>query len=73
MRLRTGDRVALFGRHEVLVDKSNPLWEHEAEDRELLDIPTVTVDVVLTQQSLAGKSLSELASRPRRAGYSCAS
>jgi putative transport protein len=60
MRLRTGDHVALFGRHEALVNKSNPLWEHEAEDRELLDIPTVTVDIVLTNKTLAGRSLSEL-------------
>jgi putative transport protein len=61
MRLRTGDHVALFGRHEALVSKSNPLWEHEAEDRELLDIPTVTVDIVLTDKTVAGKSLGELA------------
>ena len=61
IRLRAGDRVALFGRHEALVDKSNPLWAHEAEDRELIDIPTVTVDVVLTSKALAGKSLGELA------------
>jgi putative transport protein len=60
MRLRTGDCVALFGRHEVLVNKDNPLWEHEAEDRELLDIPTVTVDVVLTNKAIAGKALGEL-------------
>jgi len=67
-RLHTGDRVALFGRHEVLVDKGNPLWEHEVEDRELLDIPTVTVDVVLTQKALARKSLGELAKRTAARG-----
>ncbi|HTT37504.1 MAG TPA: aspartate-alanine antiporter [Burkholderiales bacterium] len=60
MRLQTGDRVALFGRHEALVNKNNPLWEHEAEDRELLDIPTVVVDIVLTSKAIAGKSLGEL-------------
>ncbi len=60
-RLHTGDGVALFGRHEALVNKSNPLWEHEAEDRELIDIPTITVDVVLTDKLTAGKSLGELA------------
>ena len=59
-RLRAGDRVALFGQHEALVDKNNPLWEHEAEDRELIDIPTVTVDVVLTNKTIAGKSLGEI-------------
>jgi putative transport protein len=67
-RLHTGDRVALFGRHEVLVDKSNPLWEHEAEDRELLDIPTVTVDIVLTKKTHARKSLGELAKRAAARG-----
>ena len=60
LRLRTEDRVALFGRHEVLVNKTNPLWEHEAEDRELIDVPTVTVDVVLTNKAFAGKPLEEL-------------
>jgi len=68
LQLRTGDRVALFGRHEVLVDKTNPLWEHEAEDRELLDIPTLTVDVVLTNKTLAGKPLGELAKQAASRG-----
>ena len=67
-RLRAGDRVALFGRHEALVDKSNPLWDHEAEDRELIDIPTVTVDVVLTNKAVAGKSLGELGKEARARG-----
>jgi putative transport protein len=61
MRLRAGDRVVLSGRRSVLVGDANPLRAHEVEDPELLDIPTVTVDVVLTNREYGGRSLRELA------------
>ena len=62
-RLHAGDRVALSGRREMLVGEMNPLRAHEAEDPELLDIPAVRVDVVLTSKEHAGHSLRELAER----------
>jgi putative transport protein len=58
--LVAGDRVVLSGRREVLVGESNPLRAHEAEDPELLDIPTVSVDVVLTNREFHESSLREL-------------
>ena len=58
--LRAGDRVVLSGRRELLVGDANPLRAHEAEDPELLDIPAVSVDVVLTSKADARRSLEEL-------------
>jgi putative transport protein len=58
--LRAGDRVVLSGRRELLVGNANPLRALEAEDPELLDIPAVSVDVVLTSKAHAGRSLEEL-------------
>jgi putative transport protein len=60
LRLRAGDRVVLAGRRQVLVGDANPLKSHEAEDPELLDIPTTAVDVVLTDKQRAGQSLVDL-------------
>jgi putative transport protein len=59
--LRAGDRVVLSGRRQVLVGEGNPLRAHEAEDPELLDIPTVTLDVVLTSRELGGRALQQIA------------
>ena len=50
----------LSGRRELLVGNANPLRALEAEDPELLDIPAVSVDVVLTSKAHAGRSLEEL-------------
>jgi putative transport protein len=61
LRLAAGDRVVLSGRRQVLVGEGNPLHAHEAEDPELLDIATVSLDVVLTNKEYAEKSLRELA------------
>jgi putative transport protein len=61
MLLAPGDRIALSGRLEALAGEGNPLHEHEARDRELLDIPTVTLNVVLTRADLAARPLMELA------------
>jgi putative transport protein len=59
-RLQPGDRIVLSGRRSVLVGEINPLRNHEAEDPELLDIPIVTVDVVLTNREHADHTLREL-------------
>jgi putative transport protein len=61
MRLAAGDRVALSGRFEALAGEGNPLHEGEALDRELLDIPTVTLNLVLTRADLAGRAIIDVA------------
>ena len=61
LQLRAGDRVALSGRQERLLGGDNPLRDHEVDDRELLDIPSVEVEVVLTRRDRAGRTLAELA------------
>ena len=58
----------LSGRRELLVGGANPLASHEAEDPELLDIAATTVNVVLTNKELAGRTLSELAQRTNARG-----
>ncbi|MBL8223942.1 MAG: hypothetical protein JNM50_01320 [Chromatiales bacterium] len=59
--LTAGDRIALAGRMEALAGEANPLHEHEVRDRELLDIPTVTLNVVLTRADLAARPIIGLA------------
>jgi putative transport protein len=59
--LREGDCVVLSGRRQVLVGETNPLRDSEAEDHELLDIPTIQVDVVVTDKSAVGQTLQALA------------
>ena len=59
--LQAGDRLALTGRSEVLVGEGNPLRGAEVDDEELLDIPAVEVDVVVTRRDLAGRPLGRLA------------
>ena len=49
MVLHKGDRVALTGRGEVLASAENPLRAYEIDDPDLLDIPVLTVDHVLTR------------------------
>jgi putative transport protein len=59
-RLDAGDHVALAGRQSVLAGSANPLHAHEADDRELLDLPVADVDVILTRKEFAGRELGEL-------------
>ena len=61
--LAAGDRVALAARHETLVASANPLCASEVDDPELLDIPSVEVDVLLTRRDLAGRTLGEVGER----------
>ncbi len=59
--LHKGDRVALTGRGEVLASAGNPLRTYEIDDPDLLDIPVVTVDHVLTRGDLGHRTLAEVA------------
>lgn len=58
--LRDGDTVVVAGRPGALLHASRPLVE-EVHDPELLDIPTVSAEFVLTRRDLGGRTLEELA------------
>jgi putative transport protein len=58
--IRVDDVVAVATRHDVLVEHGSKIGL-EVEDRELLDIPIEVLDVVVTNKTLAGGSLAELA------------
>jgi putative transport protein len=53
------DVVAVATRHEVHVERGATIGP-EVDDKELLDFPAEALDVVITNKSLAGKSLAEL-------------
>jgi putative transport protein len=61
LRLQPGDVLALAGRRDVLLSGRYPIASTEMDDAELLDIPVAIVDVTLTNQAFAGKSLRMLA------------
>jgi len=54
------DVVAVATRHEVHVERGAAIGP-EVDDKELLDFPVEALDVVMTNKSFAGKTLSELA------------
>ena len=58
LALQAGDVIALSGPRQVIVDVIGPRAE-EIEDKELLDIPVTTADVLLMDPKLAGKTIGE--------------
>ncbi|MFT8777066.1 MAG: aspartate-alanine antiporter [Gluconacetobacter liquefaciens] len=64
--LREGDIVAVSGPHDALVYWSN--HAEEISDRELIDIPIETIDVIMTSKALDGRRLGELATAPYAQG-----
>jgi putative transport protein len=58
--LAAGDFVALSAPRQVIVEWIGPRAE-EVEDRELLDIPLITADVILINPKLAGVTLEAAA------------
>jgi putative transport protein len=62
MTLAAGDIIALSGPRQVIVDTIGPRAE-EIEDRELLDVPVASADVLLINPKLAGITIAD-ASRP---------
>jgi putative transport protein len=58
--LRAGDVVAIAARRKALFEVGFP-FANEVEDRDLLDFPLATRDVVVTNRNAAGKTLGELA------------
>ena len=57
--IRQDDVVAILARQETHVKGGSKVGP-EVDDKTLLDIPIETVDVVVTQRSLAGKTLKDL-------------
>jgi putative transport protein len=58
--LQPGDVIAVAARRSVLLSRRDSFGA-EVHDRELLDFPTVALDVVLTNRSLAEQTLEALA------------
>lgn len=58
--LRAGDVVVVAARREVLLTLRTPIGE-EVHDRELLDVPLVSRDVVVTNRAVVDRTLPELA------------
>jgi putative transport protein len=61
--LHAGDVIAVAGRSMALIGDTNPLDSNELHDRALLQIPTVSAQIVLTSRALGGLSLRDLAER----------
>jgi len=59
-RLQTGDVVAVAARSAALLSDSNPMTV-EVDDPDLLAIPTVSGELVLTNRKLAGQTLRTIA------------
>ena len=60
--IQPGDVVAVSGRREVLVGFAERGAE-EVEDRELLDVPAESVNLVVTKKDVAGHTIEELGQR----------
>jgi putative transport protein len=60
--LEAEDVIAVTGRRELLVSRMDEqqLSVHEVDDRELLDIPAETLDVVVTSAGIDGRTLHDL-------------
>lgn len=58
--LAAGDVIAVSGRREFVVSRLP--GSQEVDDRELLDVPAESVDVVITRKDFDGRTLRELAS-----------
>jgi putative transport protein len=58
--IRQDDVIAVIARQEVHVEGGAKIGP-EVDDKALLDIPVETLDVVVTGQSMVGKTLAELA------------
>ena len=58
MTLEAGDVIALSGPRQIIVELVGPRAE-EVEDKDLLDVPVTTADVLLMNPKLAGKNLGD--------------
>lgn len=60
--LEIGDVIAVSGPHDAMVHWSNQA--EEVADHELLEIPIETVDIIVTEKAMIGRTLIELADLP---------
>lgn len=60
MVIRTGDTIILSGRLEFVIEDAR-LIGTEVDDKALLDFPVEVLDVVLTDKTIAGLTLKQLA------------
>lgn len=67
LMLEAGDVVALEARREVLIEFLGPEIS-EVEDRELLDIAALSLDVYVAGREIVGRSVAELAQSPMARG-----
>ncbi len=58
MMLEAGDVIALSGPRQAIIEVSGRRAE-EVEDKDLLDVPVTTADVLLMDTKLAGKNLED--------------
>jgi putative transport protein len=58
--LQPGDIIAVTARRHVFLD-GTVAWGEEVEDRELLEFPVATLDVVVTRKEIAGRPLASIA------------
>jgi putative transport protein len=58
MTLEAGDVIALSGPRQIIVELIGTRAE-EIEDKELLDVPVTTADILLMNPKLAGKNLGD--------------
>jgi putative transport protein len=65
--LRAGDVVAVTARRAALVEAIGPT-AREVEDRELLDVPTLALDVYVSSRDVVGRTLAELGARESTRG-----
>jgi putative transport protein len=63
--LAAGDLVVVGARRNVLLAAGGPFAE-EVEDRELLDFPLTTLDVVVTRREVADRTVTEIAAEHGR-------
>jgi putative transport protein len=61
--LSVGDVIAIAGRHEVIVDRGSTFGT-EVADKDLAQAVLDVVDVVVTQKTIDGMALAELAEQP---------
>lgn len=64
--LRAGDVVAVSGKREILVGQLGN--GEEVDDRDLLDVPVESVDVLLTAKAVDGMTLANAAALPATRG-----
>ena len=57
--LEAGDTVALSGPRQTIVELIGPIAD-EREDRELLDVPVASADVLLINPAIAGSTLGDI-------------